>query len=96
MRGLVPVLCQQSFGRIVWGVRQERGVVDEERLFFVRRHVDEVEDWLHAFPPDLQAQVTVSTASSAITVSHAMREAAAGVMAFPPFAGLMAEIAFGL
>ena len=72
-------------------MREERRVPDEERL--VAGIVDEVINRLHPFAADLQSFVSVAAPALGIAMGHAVGEAASRVVAQPPFAGLMAEVA---
>ena len=67
-------------------MRKKRCVPDEERL--ITRGFDEVEDRLQPIPPDREALIAVPAAPVWITVRHASGEAAASVIALPPFARL--------
>ena len=73
-----------------WG--RNGAVPEEERRALLRGLIDEVEHRLHTFTADLQAVVAVPPAGIREAAGHAVRKAASLVTAFPPLAGLMAEI----
>lgn len=78
----------------VGGVGHHGGIPDEEGFLLRGGVVDEVEDGVHAFATDFEAVVAVATAGVGEAAGHGFSEAGALWDAFPPFAGLVAEVAF--
>ena len=85
------VACEQSFGWGVWRVGEQRRIPEQERVVATVGY--EVEDRLHCFAADLQANVAMATTALGFAVRHAFGETAALAVAFPPLAALMTQLA---
>src|SRR5438045_5720755 len=72
-------------------MRKHGGVPQEKRLALVR--LQKVIDWLQSLAADLQSFIAVPSTSRGITMRHACCKSTLGKVAFPPLAGLEADIA---
>ena len=72
-------------------MRQERRVPDEE--WFIPCFLNEIVNRLEPVAANAQTDVAVTAAALGIAVGHAVGKATALVIALPPFAALMADIA---
>ena len=104
---IISVKIKIFLGRIVRLMWQERRIPDKERVT-IRVAIDEIINWLHGFPANLQSPVSVAVGGDlavrqlAVATKlllghwakdrHAFREASIAVMAFPEFSGLQAFV----
>ena len=88
------VFLEEVVGRGMRAVGHHGGVPDEEGFFLGGGVVDEGEDGIEAFAANFEAVVAVAAAGVGEATSHGFGEAGALGGAFPPFAGLVAEVAF--
>lgn len=86
------ILGEETLGRIMRCVWQERGVPNEER--FAIATINEIPDRFEALATDLQPFVAVASAAGGVAVGHPRGEAAFLKVALPPLSGLKADVAF--
>ena len=72
---------------------QERGVPQVKWFFLIPRFLNEVVDRLKPIPSNDKALVTMARPASRLPFGHTMREATTGVVALPPFAALVRQVA---
>lgn len=91
---LALYLSNSSRGGVCGECGRKGAYPDVEGLFRGHGFVDEGKDGLHPLAADFQPVVAVPAAGLGKTARHPVGETAAPVVALPPFAGLVAEVAF--